>query len=206
MNRRILITQRLSRCIDPPETREVLDVRWGELLATAGFSAVPAMSAQDPAALVDIVHGVILSGGNDLGAISGDELDRRRDVFEAHVLDLAQQRDLPVLGVCRGLQVLAHRAGGSITRVSGHVAARHALAVDAASRWLARHDGKEVNSFHAFGLADAGQGLRAVARAADGTIEAVEHERRRILGIMWHPERVAPFDRDDVAMLREFFA
>ena len=104
----------------------------------------------------------------------------------------------------RLLQLLAHRSGVALERLDGHVGTRHRLAVTAESMWLAGHAGREVNSFHGFGIRSCS--WRVAARAADGSIEALEDPARRTLGIMWHPEREQPFADADVGLFREFFA
>jgi putative glutamine amidotransferase len=203
----VLVTQRLVRAAEYPEERDALDVRWPLFLREAGLVAIPVPSNVEVApflAAVGDCAGLVLTGGNDLSAVTDDALSRRRDDFELRLLSAIEGRGKPILGVCRGLQLLAHRSGAAVARLDGHAGTRHGVTVTPESAWLTAHDGREVNSYHGFGLH--ASSWRVAARAEDGTIEALEHPERRLLGIMWHPEREQPFHAADVRLFREFFA
>lgn len=133
--------------------------------------------------------------GNDLAAYGGDAPDR--DETEAAILDLAERRELPVLGVCRGMQMIQHRFGTRLQPVHGHVAPQQRIMIDGRS--------VEVNSFHNFGAMEVSLPLMTWAIADDGVIKAVRHVGRRMIGVMWHPERLDPFVADDVALFSRFF-
>jgi putative glutamine amidotransferase len=141
------------------------------------------------------VSGIVLTGGNDLAAYGGDAPER--DETETALLDLAERRDLPVLGVCRGMQVIQHRFGTRLEKVHGHVASRQRISIDGKS--------VEVNSFHNFGAMEVCPPLMTWAVSDDGVIKAVRHTDRRMIGVMWHPERLEPFAADDVARFSRFF-
>ena len=115
----------------------------------------------------------------------------------AALLDFAERRDLPVLGVCRGMQMIQHRFGNQLQRVHGHVAPRQRISIEGRT--------VEVNSFHNFGATTVHPPLMTWAIADDGVIKAVKHTGRRITGVMWHPERLEPFAGDDVALFSRFF-
>lgn len=134
---------------------------------------------------------LILSGGEDIGTVP------RRDDSELSLLAWAEARQLPVLGICRGMQLMGHRAGVALRPVTGHVATCHSLegAPD-----------EVVNSFHSLALADCPSGYRVLARAADGTIEAIRHLSLPWEGWMWHPEREAIPRRQDIEAIRSVFA
>lgn len=207
--RKLLVTQRLVRVAEHGEDRDALDVRWGAFLREAGLLPVPVPSGVDPAAFAAAagpVAGLLLTGGNDVGTVSDDPLSARRDRLETTLCDIAGTEGWPILGVCRGLQFLAVRHGMPLGRVEGHAGSRHAIGFEADSRWMARHGAREVNSYHGFAPREAGGGLRVAARAGDGVVEALEHPERRVLGVMWHPERESPFRGDDVVLFRDFFA
>ena len=105
---------------------------------------------------------------------------------------------LPVLGVCRGMQVLVDACGGTLRRVPGHVAVEHAIRSEDGS-----YD--TVNSYHSFAAPDLPEPLAATARAADGVVEAVRHRSLPFRGIMWHPERYAAPRAADIALFRRIF-
>lgn len=202
------MTQRLSRHAEYAEERDALDVRWTHFLRKAGLLPVPVPSAVDVEAFLKVignVAGLLLTGGNDLGAITEDPLSLRRDALEESLYVNMEARHLPICGVCRGLQFLAHRNGFHIGGVSGHAGTRHHLRVESSSRWLKGHADSEVNSYHNFGPIAGESPLRVAAVAPDGNIEAVEHPDQPMLGVMWHPEREDPFREADIALFREFF-
>jgi len=213
--RPVLVTQRLVACDGRDEVRECLDRRWGPFLHAAGLLPVPLPSGLPVEAYLDRLPaaGVLLTGGNDLAAVGGDQLSVARDAFETAVLEAASQRGLPVLGVCRGMQLIAHLAGLPIERCSGHVATEHALEPALSSRYPALREPRRVNSYHQFtprspsglSLSPASSELRVVLRSADGEAEALEHASRRLVGIMWHPERYPTPRSMDLELFRQVF-
>jgi gamma-glutamyl-gamma-aminobutyrate hydrolase PuuD len=159
---------------------------------------------------LDVVDGLIFSGGSDLdpelyGAEAHAEtagVVRERDDFELELMQAALARDLPVLAICRGSQVLnvalgggleqhvPDRVGTDVHKETAGVFAEHDVALvpetQLASILGKRHD---VKSHHHQGFGELGRGLREAARAPDGTLEAVEDPARRFtLGVLWHPE------------------
>jgi putative glutamine amidotransferase len=141
------------------------------------------------------VAGLVLTGGNDLAEYGGDAPER--DAVEIALLDWAEQRGLPVLGVCRGMQVIQRRFAIGLRRVEGHVAERQVIRIEGELR--------EVNSYHHFAAFESRPPLDVWAVADDGVVEAVRHSARPITGIMWHPERCTPFSPADVALFRRVF-
>jgi putative glutamine amidotransferase len=159
---------------------------------------------------VDSVDGLIFSGGSDLDPeLYGSEAHaetlgvvRERDDFELGLMQEALARDMPILAICRGSQVLNVALGGDLEqhlpdRVGTNVHketpgtfAEHGVEVLPETRLSSilgdRHD---VKSHHHQGYGELGTGLREAARAPDGTIEALEDPTRRFtLGVLWHPE------------------
>ena len=192
----VAVTQRVV--IDPPHgtRRDCLDQVWTKFLLECGLIPIPVPNSVEAALpICERVDGIVLTGGNDLAAYGGDSPDR--DETENALLDLAEQRDLPLVGVCRGMQMIQHRFGSRLEKVTGHVAARQRISIDGRS--------VEVNSYHNFGAREVQPPLVSWAIADDGVIEAVKHQDRRIVGLMWHPERREPFATDDVALFSRFF-
>jgi putative glutamine amidotransferase len=159
---------------------------------------------------LDAVDGLIFSGGSDLdpslyGAEPHEETSgvvRERDDFELALMQAALERDVPVLAICRGSQVLNVALGGALeqhvpdrVRTEAHkettgVFAEHDVEVFPGTRLASIvGDRGEVKSHHHQGYGELGSGLREAARAPDGTIEALEDPSRRFtLGVLWHPE------------------
>jgi gamma-glutamyl-gamma-aminobutyrate hydrolase PuuD len=159
---------------------------------------------------LEALDGLIFSGGSDLDPeLYGQEAHaetsgvvRNRDTAELALLEAALERDMPVLAICRGSQVLNVARGGDLVQHLPDVVgdekhkhtpgefADHDVSVEDGSR-LASVLGERapVKSHHHQGLGKLGEGLRVVAHAEDGTIEAVEDPTRRFaLGVLWHPE------------------
>ncbi len=200
---RLAITQRLEKTAT--ETRACLDVNWPAFAEAFGAVVVPVPVGGSVAAWWQAnapFDGVILTGGGDVAAVSSDPLSMARDALEREVVRLAG--DLPVLGVCRGAQFLAVEDGGTLTELPGHIGTTHALSVRPGSRWFGAHHGSVVNSFHRWNLG--GTRTLAVVATAQGANEAFEHPTRRQAGLVWHPERSAPFAPNDLALFARFFA
>jgi putative glutamine amidotransferase len=159
---------------------------------------------------LDILDGLILSGGSDLDpALYGAEphpetsgVIPERDRAELALLQTALSRDMPVLAICRGSQVLNVAMGGNIVqhlpdvvgdekhkRYTG-VFSDHDVEVLSGTRLAAIvGDRAPVKSHHHQGFGRLGEGLREAARAEDGVVEALEDpERRFAVGVLWHPE------------------
>jgi gamma-glutamyl-gamma-aminobutyrate hydrolase PuuD len=203
------LTQRVEAVQGTNERRDCLDQMWPRLLVQNEMLPVPLPNfVEDAAALVSKLglEGVILTGGNDLNHLpSATNAASERDAFERKLLTLCSEKGIPVLGVCRGLQMMAAFYGSELVRLAEHVRTRHGLALCCAdSMPLTRR--KEVNSFHNFGIAPdkLGTDLIAVAAAPDGSVEALAHRKLRQWGIMWHPER-PPYDPNDLTLMKELF-
>jgi len=162
-----------------------------------------------------VLHGLIFSGGGDLdpdlyGANAHPETDEPhpvRDQAELRLLQAALQRDMPVLAVCRGSQLLNVARGGDLVQhlpeQVGHERHKHqpgqfsdhGVRLDPASRvggLLGEH--APVKSHHHQGYGRLGDGLREVGWADDGTIEALEDPAKRFaVGVLWHPEEGEDF-------------
>jgi gamma-glutamyl-gamma-aminobutyrate hydrolase PuuD len=172
---------------------------------------------------LDRIDGLIFSGGSDLDpdlydADAHPETDgviRERDDFELGLMQAALARDVPLLAICRGSQVLNIALGGDLeqhvpdrTGADTHketpgVFADHDVAIDAGTRLGAilgeRHD---VKSHHHQGFGRVGDGLRVSAHAPDGTPEGLEDPTRRFtLGVLWHPE-----EGEDMALFEALVA
>jgi putative glutamine amidotransferase len=196
--RAVAITQRVTVVPSYGERRDCLDQAWIRFLGTCGLLPVPLPN--DVAAALALceraqVSGLVLTGGNDLVAVGGDAPER--DETENAAIDWMEQHSLPVLAVCRGMQLVQHRAGVPIARVEGHVAPHQTIRIEGAPR--------EVNSYHGFAAHETRPPLEVWAVADDGIVKAVRDPARRTTGIMWHPERLEPFQVEDVALFRRVF-
>ena len=196
---KIAISQRREEIEARGECRDALDVRLSSLIWDLGF--LPVLLTSGTTSNKDYIRelspsGFILSGGNDLDPASP------RDQLEGYVLQYAIDFELPVLGICRGMQFINVFQGGSLRRVPGHTATTHSLSSAGA---LKNYD--RVNSYHDFGLKsdDLGRDLEVLAESTDGVIEAIRHIKHSWLGIMWHPERDVPISSTDRLLIKNHF-
>ncbi|HVC86599.1 MAG TPA: gamma-glutamyl-gamma-aminobutyrate hydrolase family protein [Gaiellaceae bacterium] len=192
-------------------------------LEHAGGSPLLVPPGAAPAETLERVDGLIFSGGSDLDPELYDAeahpetagVIRERDDFELRLMQAALERDMPLLAICRGSQVLnvalggdleqhvPDRVGTNMHKETPGVFAEHDVTVLPATRLASilgdRHD---VKSHHHQGFGRIGDGLVESARAADGTLEALEAPARRFtLGILWHPE-----EGDDLALFEALVA
>ena len=194
----VAVTQRVAVVPGYGERRDCLDQAWTRFLAACDL--LPVLVPNCPSAAVRLcasvpVSGIVLTGGNDLVDLGGDAPER--DATERALLDHAERSGLAVVGVCRGMQVIQSRHAIPLRRVEGHVVPRQTIRIDGRPA--------EVNSYHHFGALESRPGLDVWAIADDGVVKAVRQRDERVTGIMWHPERCAPFRADDVALFRAIF-
>ena len=203
--KRIGLTQRVDVVADYGERRDCLDQRWYDFIRQLGCLPIPLpnISGTEVVSYLDSagLDGVIFTGGNSLASLETDAADAapERDVFEAALLNEVLIREIPVVGVCRGMQFVNVELGGELRAIDGHVAQRHTLRTD--TEWKLA---ESVNSFHHWGIPPAGLavGLSAVATDTEGNIEAFCSETQKILGLMWHPERQTPFCSHDIQLIK----
>jgi putative glutamine amidotransferase len=186
-------------------------------------------SAEDPAALVAGVDGVLVLGGGDLdptafgqpplvGKLYG--VDPRADAFELALTSAAVDAGVPFLGLCRGMQVLNVARGGALHQDLGpgtmhnvesenSTMTGHAVRVLPGTLLAGVYDGNrlDIRSGHHQAVAELGAGLRVSADAADGTTEAIEGAGTAgwVLGVQWHPED-PDADAGQLAILMAAFA
>lgn len=186
----------------------------------------------DIAAVVRLLDGLVISGGADVdpalyGADPDDpavrDVDRVRDRNEVAALHAALDAGLPVLAICRGLQLVNAALGGTLHADLGrdlpgalaHELREEALAwplhtveVAAGSRlaqWLGGTGGRlAVNSEHHQGVDRLAGGLVATAVAGDGLVEAAELTDHPLVAVQWHPEILWPNDEHALRLLRGF--
>ncbi len=177
--------------------------------------------------VIDRLDGLIVTGGVDLDPrLYGEEnthslgVNRERDDFEIELINAARSRQLPLLCICRGIQVLNVALGGTLyqdipTAIKG--ALKHTRKPeDPETMHMTRLTGRsflndifdreefEVNSSHHQSVRVPGRGLEVVSRAPDGVVEAVQcRDDRCTVGVQWHPERLHD-DRKQVGLGKWF--
>ncbi|MEX2601265.1 MAG: gamma-glutamyl-gamma-aminobutyrate hydrolase family protein [Balneolaceae bacterium] len=202
----IAVSQRIDVVSSYGEVRDALDqnlIRWlsgcGSLPVPVPNSLIeerPGGSMDNQALLAWLGRlepdAIVLSGGNNIGEYL------QRDETEKTLLRWADEHRLPVLGICRGMQMMGVAAGGSLEPVEGHVRTYHHLNSKNPDAWPER-----VNSYHDYRLSACPPGYRLLATSEDGTLEAMRHEFLPREGWMWHPEREKEFHERDSGNLQK---
>jgi len=163
--------------------------------------------AESPDELLDMLDGLILAGGSDIDPASYGAQQRaetrgtrpERDRFEIALGTRALERDMPVLGICRGMEMLNVIQGGTLSQHLGLELHRHTPGVftdhrvrlepGSLAERVVGGEHAEVKSAHHQGLEELGEGVVASGYADDGVLEAIELPARSFaVGVLWHPE------------------
>ena len=175
--------------------------------------------------------GFLLSGGPDIdpkyygenNMVYNGEISPYRDVMEVYIVRKAIENEKPVLGICRGLQIMNAALGGTLyqdilTQMKESAPLKHS---QEAPRWYPTHDilierntrvwswfeqeRAGVNSFHHQAVKEVAPGFKVTSRAADGVIESIEHETHRFaVGVQWHPELMWQEDLKQIKIFEDF--
>ena len=163
------------------------------------------------------IDGLLLTGGADFNPLyAGEEpsprlggINAERDLPELLIAQLAYNRQIPMLGICRGIQTLAMALGGKVQQDISDVAQirhsqdadrsepTHSVTIEPDSTLFNIYNKEKlfVNSFHHQAVCDPGERFRVTAHSADGIIEAIEsREYKSIIGVQWHPECMSAED------------
>ena len=186
----IAITQRVVVDGAHRERRDALDQRWPVFLYKCGL--VPLLIPNHVESARELISGVPIDGVLSMG---GDAPER--DETEKMLLDWALDRAMPVIGVCRGMQLIQSRFGVALEPVSGHVAERQEITIES--------EKTIVNSYHRYGAYATSPDLAIFAQASDGVVKGIRHRSYPVTAIMWHPERLTPFSERDVAIFQVVF-
>lgn len=139
-----------------------------------------------------MLNGFIITGGNDVSEYP------QRDQTEMALIEFALNNDLPIFGVCRGFQIMAHYFGHEVKPCPGHAGTRHMIKLGT--------EMNIVNSYHGnCGPLEVSTPLIAYAWDSEGRIEAFRHETKPLSAIMWHPERHTVVSEYDRVIVRTLF-
>jgi putative glutamine amidotransferase len=209
-------------------SRNLLDAVWaagGEPLVLHPHA--PGGRADDDAvaARLEVADGVLLPGGGDLaGRWSGQpehdtlyDVDDEQDAFDLAVARVCLARGIPLLAICRGLQVVNALLGGTVVQdmdetygdLRHHRHRTHLITVAEGSHLFEAVGAKlEASCYHHQCLADLGTGMEVVARAEEGVVEAVEIPSGAgwFLGVQWHPEDTWSTDPQQLAVFEAHLA
>ena len=183
---KIALTQRLLLNQNYFEMREALDVKWGGLFKKLNFLPVILPIEFDYKKYFNSIKidGIILTGGNDLSTLNQNNLSLKRDGFEKKIIQYAIKKNIPIYGMCRGMQIIAEHFGASFKKVKGQVATRHSLIVNKKSKYFKELNRiSTVNSFHNYAIDSLPKNMMASATNENGIIKAMEHKKYKIFDI-----------------------
>ena len=207
-----------------------LNATYTQAIAKAGGAPVIIPELSDPEALrsiLDGLDGLVISGGADVNPLWYGESPRQalggvepaRDLYELRLIKLATDRRMPVLGICRGLQLLNVAFGGSLyqdipSQYPDHIGhnqdmpgayGSHKAYIQAGTKLaeILGEDSVAVNSFHHQSIKALAPIFKVAALAPDRVVEAIDaYPERPIFGVQWHPEGLV--QGGDTTMLRIF--
>lgn len=212
------------------QTRQYLNEPYIQAVRSAGALPllIPSIAPEDAARYLDLIDGLLLTGGGDVdprcyGAYPHPalgEIDATRDQFELALVKAAWERRLPMMAICRGIQVLNVALGGTLyqdlpsEKPSGishrqqeaRPETTHGMHIEPGSRLYSLVGAEmRVNSFHHQALDTVAPELVVSAYAPDGVIEAVESRSRpNVLAVQCHPEETQIHDQNAQKLFREF--
>ena len=198
--KKILITQRFEKIGKFNEFRDNIDSNLPSLIQKLGYT--PILVPNNLKNLNIFIKqispkGVILSGG-------GDPLKKDLRYFtENKLIKISINKNIPIIGICRGAQALNIFFGGKLKRVTNHVRKHHRIFGP-----LVKNYDIKVNSYHDYGFFEKtlGKNLISLAYSSDKVIKSFSHNKFKILGIMWHPERYKKIKNFDKNLIKNFLS
>ena len=145
---------------------------------------------------------IIFSGGNNLIQLSKTKEDRIRNYIDQNIFNYGIKNKIKMIGICGGAQFLAKKFGSKISKINNHVG-NHKIYFNEKNKPKIFKKEQVVNSYHNFGIKKISKELKLIATAKDKSVEFFIHKKKKIIGIMWHPERYKKFNNLDKYIFRE---
>ena len=152
------------------------------------------------------MNGIILTGDNDLASQANNLPYRLREKHEKSLIKYSINNSILILGVCRGMQLIAEYFGSMLKKNRGHIATRHKIASVNQDKYIEYIDKKEyVNSYHAYSIDAIGDDLNLVGICPqDDVIEAIVHKEHKIFGQIGTQKGERPFEPNDCDFIYSF--
>ena len=150
------------------------------------------------------ISGIIIPGGNDIYKIKKNKINFLRDKLEYKLINYSLRNKIPLLGVCKGFQVIADFYNGKLAKCTNHVGTFHNLKINKKSRFI-NSKTLNVNSFHNYGVKKLSDNFNVISKTNDQFIEIAEHKFEKILCFMSHPERFSKSEKKLKLVIKRFF-
>lgn len=194
--KKIGITLKILKHPEYDEVITCIDVGWINLLLSLDFipTLIPLVSRENANLIWNNLEldGLVLSGGNTLSVATKDKSEKNiypeRDIFEEFLLGMSLKKGIPILGICRGLQVINTYFKGGLLRYDGQIGKRQKISSVERNQF---EFPEEVTCYHNYVVTPEllGDELMPLAHDINGNIQALSHPNYKILALMWHPER-----------------
>lgn len=152
---------------------------------------------------LDNSKGLILAGGGDLYKYKKNRVNKIRDNYEKKLFKYYYKKNKPILAICRGFQLIVDIYGIKLERINNHVKKFHSLKIDK-SKFI-KNKILKVNSYHNYSIKDLPKNFIKVSNTKDGSIEIAEHKSKKILCLMFHPERKMSSKKNILKSIKNFF-
>ena len=147
--------------------------------------------------------GLILAGGGDLYRYKKNKVNKIRDNYERKLFKYFYKKNKPILAICRGFQLIVDIYGIKLKKINNHVKKFHTLKIGK-SKFI-KNKKLKVNSYHNYCIKSLPKNFIKVSNTKDGSIEIAEHKTKKILCLMFHPERKMKSKKDIIKSIKNFF-
>ena len=140
----------------------------------------------------------VSSGGNSIVSLDQGDANKFRKLLDDYFFKYALKKNIPYLGICHGAQHIANYFISTIVKKKNHTKTNHLIFFKSSTRR------QNVNSYHDYTITKLGKKLNTIAYTKDGSIEAFKHNNKKILGVMWHPERYKNIKKFDLQFIKKY--
>ena len=174
-------------------------------LKELGFSNLPIILKKNNVDFKNLKksNGLILAGGGDLYKYKKNKVNKIRDNYEKKLFRYYYKKNKPILAICRGFQLIADIYGIKLERINNHVRKFHSLKIER-SKYI-KDKSLKVNSYHNYCIRDLPKNFIKISNTKDGSIEIAEHKSKKILCLMFHPERKMKSKKNILKSIKNFF-
>jgi len=183
----------------------LIDQDLSNFLNDLNFTVLPSVLKNNKINIKNLKYadGLILAGGGDLFKYKKDKINKIRDNYEKKLFNYFVKKNKPILVICRGFQLVADLNGIKLQKIKNHVRKTHNLKLNN-SRFI-KYSKLTVNSYHNYCITKLPKNFLNIASTIDNSIEIAEHKSKKILCLMFHPERKMKSQKLILQSIKKFF-